>query len=438
MPRFTRLLLRILAVITALVFTMGALLSIAYYHELYTPPDEEPATPLVLTGGTLVSGTGDPSEPGATLVVVHDRIVSVGRNVSLPRGAQVLQLKGRAVLPGLLDAAVYFEAPAGEEVGYQAGVWEWEVTRSVPRHRRAALEAGVTSVWDVGSPLDSILRTRSLLSDGELAGPRILTTGPMLTAPGEYSGQVHYPWRWETAAHAVGTPQKGREWVWSLVAQGADGISVSYTSLGGDGRLLGLEVLNSVVSEAHVHGLPVVVWTASLEEARQAAVAGADALIGGVSLDGEQVDGSLLSAMRERGVYYVPTLAAVEARQGEEVGAESLDTALLNARLVSQAGVPLVAGSGTAGQAMWYSDSLHRELELMVEAGLAPADAIAAATVNAASLLGLDRSLGTLQEGKLADLVVVEGDPLEDIAALRQVRLVVQGGVVVFNLLDEP
>jgi imidazolonepropionase-like amidohydrolase len=260
----------------------------------------------------------------------------------------------------------------------------------------------------------------------------------MLTAPGEYSGQVHYPWRWETAAHAVGTPQKGREWVWSLVAQGADGISVSYTSLGGDGRLLGLEVLNSVVSEAHVHGLPVVVWTASLEEARQAAVAGADALIGGVSLDGEQVDGSLLNAMRERGVYYVPTLAAVEARQGEEAGAESLDTALLNARLVSQAGVPLVAGSGTAGQAMWYSDSLHRELELMVEAGLAPADAIAAATVNAASLLGLDRSLGTLQEGKLADLVVVEGDPLEDIAALRQVRLVVQGGVVVFNLLDEP
>jgi len=436
MPKFIRSLLHALVATIAFLIMLGVLFSIAYFYNIYTPPAAKQPPLMVISGATLIDGTGRPAISNATIVIGSDRILSVQRGASAPTGAQEFSVGGMVVMPALLDTAVYFEVPVGEEVEYLLGQWAWEITRSLPEHRRNLLQAGVTVVQDLGSGLDTVLRTRSLLQSGELAGPTLLTGGPILTAPGVSPCTERYPRRLDESTRPAQTPAEGRQWVQALAGRGVNSISVCYTSLGGDFDRLGLETLTSIIQEAHNFGLRVAVRTTSLEEARQATQAGADALVGGVTLTGEQVDGSLLQLMEAQGTVYIPTLAAVQAQPG--MGPESLITAQQNAHLVHQAGVVVAAGSGTAGPEMAYGRSLQRELELLVAAGLTPAEALRSATLDAATLLGMEADRGTVEEGKLADLLILAGNPLDDLAVLKRVQVVVQNGVVVINALDEP
>jgi enamidase len=429
MSKFMSFLLHVLAVIVAFVVMLVGLFSIAYYTDLYTLPAEESPPLLVVTGATLIDGSGRPPVPNATIIISGDRLLRIQPDGVIPQDAQVLRLDGMVIIPALLDAAVYFEAPVGEELDYLVGEWTWEVARSLPEHRRALLEKGVCTVQDLGSGAATILRSRSLLDEAELAGPRLMTSGPILTAPESAWIQERYPFRPEETTLPVGTPQEGEHGVQVLAAEGVDLISVSYRA----NPRLELDTLEAIIRQAHGYGLRVVVETASLEEARQAVAAGADALVGGVSLAGEQVDGELLSMMVEQGTFYIPTLVAVEVRQGD--WPDSLDTALLNTRLVNQAGVPVVAGSGAAGHELGI---LHDELALLVAAGLTPAEAIRAATFNAARLLQVDGWLGTVEENKLADLLVLGDSPLINMSALDKVYMVIQDGIIDVDQLSVP
>jgi imidazolonepropionase-like amidohydrolase len=431
MSKFYTLLLHVLAVLIAFVVMLGALLSIAYFHELYTPPDEEQPALLAIAGGTLIDGSGGPPLQDATILLGADQILDVRRGGSGPRGAEFIRIDGLFVIPALLDAAVYFEAPVGDEVDYMTGEWAWETTRGLPEHRRAFLEAGITGVQDLGSAASSILRTRSLLEEGELAGPRLWTSGPILVAPDNGWVRERYPTRLDETTLPIATVEEGRAWVRALGEQGVDLISLDYRG----SPLPDAEALALLIEDAHALHLRVVVQTASLDEARQAVRAGADALVGGVTLEGQPLDGEILAAMIAGGVFYIPTLGAVEM-EGEEAAA-SLETALLNTWLARQAGVPVVAGSGTAGRDVEYGQSLHRELELLVAAGLTPAEALRSATFQAARLLGVEHKLGTVAENKLADLVVLTASPLDDIRAVGQVQMVIQNGLILVDLLSD-
>ena len=197
---------------------------------------------------------------------------------------------------------------------------------------------------------------------------------------------------------------------------------------------MGSDDLARIIQEAHDLGLRVVVETVSLEDARQATVAGADALLRGVTRAGERVDGNLLSMMMEKGTVYIPTLAAVET--GQDAWSESLETALANTRLVSQAGVPVAAGSGAGAWDYGYGRTWQAELSLLRAAGLTPAEVLEAATIGAARLLGVDDRLGTVEENKLADLLVLRGNPLLDVGAMDQVQIVIRNGVIVVDQLS--
>jgi imidazolonepropionase-like amidohydrolase len=430
MPKFINLLLHVLAVIVAFVVMLGALLSIAYFHELYTLDKEERPPLVAIGGGTLIDGSGGPPIQNATVLVGADQILDIRQDGGRPPGAEWLGIDGLFVIPGLCDAAVYFEAPAGDEVDYMSGEWAWEVTRGLPEHRRGFLEAGVTAVQDLGSAATSILRTRSLLREGEFAGPRLWTSGPILVSPGNQWVRERYPTRLDEITLPTATVQEGLRWIRALGEQGMDLVSLDYR----DAPQLDADGLGTLIEDAHALDLRVVVQTSSLDEARQAVAAGADALVGGVILEGQQLDGDILAAMVAGGVFYIPTLGAVEMDRDEP--AVSLETALLNTWLARQAGVPVVAGSGTAGREVQPGRSLHHELELLVAAGLTPAEALRSATFHAARLLGVERTLGTLAENKLADLVVLTANPLDDIRAVGHVQMVIQNGVVVFDRLS--
>ncbi len=227
MSRLQRILLQTLAAAIAFLVTIGMLLGIAYYYELYTQPAEKSPSLLALRRVTLIDPTTGLSTPDVTIIIGGDTVLSIQREGGIPKGAEALSAEGLVVLPALIDAAVYFEAPVGGELEYMSGEWAWEVTRSLPDHRRALLEAGITTVLDLGSGIDSALRTRALIAQGELAGPRLLTTGPILTASGGFPGDDWYPWRREETLRDIQTAGDGVRWVQELAGRGVDGISVS-------------------------------------------------------------------------------------------------------------------------------------------------------------------------------------------------------------------
>jgi imidazolonepropionase-like amidohydrolase len=433
MSRYMAVLFRILASILAFMVMMGILLIIAYYQELYRPPQGEEPALTAITGATVINPTGAVARYNATVLISANRVWSIEPGGRAPAGANVLNVPGSVVIPMLIDSAVYFESPTGEEIDYRSGEWFWEVTRSLPDHRRGAVESGIGVIQDLAGGLDSALNTRNLLARGDLAGPLLLASGPILTAPDGCPGADRFPGRLEEVVRPISSVEDARAGVQALASRGVDLISVCYSAYGGVFSLMDDEVLSAIVQQAHGFGLRVVVETSSLEEARQAVTAGADALAGGVNAAGQQVDGELLSAMRERGAAYIPTLAAVEARQ--ETFSQSLVAAKLNARLAHQAGVILLAGSGTAGPNMSHGASLLRELALLVEAGLTESQALRSATIDAAEFLSLP-DLGILAAGKTASLMVLPRDPLEDLTALEAVQVIIQNGVVTLNRLD--
>jgi imidazolonepropionase-like amidohydrolase len=438
MSRAFNILLHIMAALLAVLLTIGELLLIAYSYNIYTPPQPEHRSDvLAITRATLIDGTGALPLENATILISRDRIWRIESGGQPPQGAQVIDVAGRFVLPALMDAALFFEAPVGEERAYTAGEWEWDITRALPAHRRALLGAGITTVQDIGGELDTSVRRRSLIQQQELAGPRLFISGPILKAPAGFPDQAEFPFRPQEIAAVVQSPDQGRQWVQQLAAANVDLVSISYTSLGEERPRLSVEILSAIIEEAHAYGRRVSVYTAALEEAREAVSAGADALVGGVTLAGQQIDGDVLRLMEEHGTVYIPALAAVQARQASRTRHDSLETAQKNARLAYQAGIPIVAGSAAVGEDVSLGSSLHTELALLAAAGLTPEEAIRCATIEAARFVRAESVLGTLEEGGLADLVVLDANPLDDIRALGQVKAVIQNGAIVVNELDE-
>lgn len=402
---------------------LGILLIIAYRDDLYSSNEKYTGSFLAISGVTLLDRIESDPLADMTIIINNGEIIQVQRQGELPDGAQVLNYHGSFVMPSLIDAAVYFQAPANLELDLMEGEWMWEITRSTPEHRRALDNAGIALVQDLGSEIDSINRTRKQLSDRDINGPQLLTTGPILTTSGGCPGTERFPHRLKESTLIIGSVEEGIETVKMLDGKGINGISICYTSRGGEFALMDEEVLKAIIQEAINRDLLAFVETSSLLEAKQAVSDGATALVGGVSIDGEQVDRNLLEMMVDSGTVYIPTLAAIEARQSD--GPESLTTALMNTGLVNEVGIPVAAGSGTAGPGMWFGSSLIRELELLVQAGFSNRQALKASLNTAAVLLGRDPVV--IQEGRRANFIVLDGNPLEDIGTIKNVHMLIKG-----------
>jgi imidazolonepropionase-like amidohydrolase len=402
----------------------------------------------VIRAARLIDGAGGPPLDAPVIVVRGSRIDEVLQGeppAALTEGARVIDLPGATVLPGLIDMHVHLNMPGD---GTAADAWMRE-SDGVLGARAAfaaqtALDAGITTVRDCGSRGDTAFSVRRALALGYGRGARLVLSGSPITITG---GHGHF-----LGGEADG-PEGLRHLVRSLVKKEADFIKV-LGSGGGTANTISWqpsfrpEEFTALVDESHRLGRPITIHCLNAAASQIAAESGADQIEhAGFILDeyghqeyvpavGDQLAaaGVAITPTLAVGGYCVKVMLARETRTPAEDAFLARWETMLDANLshlarMHAAGVPVVAGTD-AGWRFTPFDGLPEEMDLMVAAGLPAMDVIQAATSRAAAVMRRDHEIGTVKPGLAADLIAVPGDPLRDMSALRDLELVMQGGVI--------
>ncbi|HEY8478063.1 MAG TPA: amidohydrolase family protein [Chloroflexota bacterium] len=397
---------------------------------------------LLLRNARLIDGDPAVLPRAVDVLVLQGRIASVGSRIAaddLPPGTRVLDLAGRALLPGLIDCHVHLTWAAGPRpVPTFLSDDATTMALRAAANARATVEAGVTTVRDVGGPNGIVFPLRDAIARGILVGPRVVASGAPITTT---NGHCHF-----MGAIADTLPEVEAR-VREQVAAGADLIKVMATggnhTPGSSGQITQYrtEALHAAVRLAHEAGLPLTAHILNHEVLHMALDAGVDCIE-----HGNAIDDAVAARMARLGTWLVPTLCTryllAQRRDDPELPpymAERVRTLrydrTANVQAVLRHGVRLAAGTD-AGTTHVPHGCLATELRLWVEAGMAPRQAIAGATLEAARLLRVDREVGSVEPGKRADLLVVDGDPLTDIRSLERPALVVRDGAVVVDRLQ--
>jgi imidazolonepropionase-like amidohydrolase len=402
---------------------------------------------VALKAARLFDGTSGRVVSGAVVLVQDGRITAAGSRLAIPAGARVIDLGDATLLPGFIDAHVHLS-------GERSMDWNKDMVddlrRDVPEAtlRAAAfaertLQAGFTTVRNVGADDYIDVGLRDAIAHGWARGPRILAAAHALSARGGHCDQTGYPYGrfGDEPGIADGIAAGGerfREAVRFQVKYGADVIKVCAT--GGvlslrdsvDAPQLTRQEMAALIDEAHRLHRKVAAHAHGDRGAREAVEAGIDSIEHGSFLTA-----GTLALMKQRGTYLVPTLMAYEGidpdRQKLPPEIEVKARAAIRGRAASmklaiQRGVKIALGTD-AGVVKHGTNA--REFRLMVKYGMSPAAALRAGTAAAADLLGIAGETGSVARGKAADLVAVPGNPLEDITATERVFFVMKGGQVV-------
>jgi imidazolonepropionase-like amidohydrolase len=395
------------------------------------------AAPVVLIPDRVFDGTD--VHPGWAVVVEGERIAAVGPRdaVDAPSDAEVIRLEGATLLPGLIEGHAHILLHPYDETSWNDQVLKESEAERVARataHLRATLMAGFTTVRDLGTEGAGTADAgiRRALELGVIPGPRLLIAGRAIVATGSY-GPKGFAVKVPLGAEEADGPDLVRV-VRDQIGGGADWVKV-YADYrwGPDGDVrptFSADELRLIVDTAASSGRPTAAHASSPEAIRRAVEAGVETIE-----HGDDATPEVLAMMADRGVFLCPTLAAVEAISrytgwdpgtGEEPERLQLKRRTFAAAL--DADVPMCVGSDVG---VFTHGGNARELELMVEYGMAPIDVLRAATSGNARMLQLDTDIGSIRRGLVADLVAVNGDPTRDISTVRDVRFVMQAGDVV-------
>jgi imidazolonepropionase-like amidohydrolase len=379
----------------------------------------------------------------AIVIIDGDRIRSVLTSASeIPSGAEIIDLSKYTGLPGLIDAhthmTMYTDETPGEPMLKQLTSNPPAVELFLARKgAMRTLEAGVTTVRDLGADQYLDIAMRDLINRGEMIGPRMFVCGYGLYVTNTpYKPAMNPP----AGGIADGVPEVLKS-VRQQIAAGADVIKM-YASTGTDDDVTGFqtysyEEIKAAVDAAHQFGKKIAIHSYGPDGARDAVRAGTDSLEHATDMDDVTIQ-----AMAKRGTFYVPTIDhnRYYVDNGDKIGyakgyKEKLQAFiprnLETARKAHKAGVKFAMGSD-AIYTMFGENA--RELGWFVKAGMTPEQALRTATTNAAELLGKEKELGAVAPGYFADLIAVEGDPTTDInVVLNNVKWVMKGGVVVVN-----
>jgi imidazolonepropionase-like amidohydrolase/ABC-type multidrug transport system permease subunit len=432
---------------------------------------------ILITGARIIVGDGKVIEYGAVLVrngkiaEVYDNPPGDTRSLN----AEVIEAAGKTVVPGLIDMHVHLGAPGGlfqDPQNYQ------RTTTNVQQHLAAYLYSGVTAVKSVGDELDLSLKTRAMINSGEILGAELFVCGPLFTTEGghgtEYGKYMPPSMQAQFNAQYTRLPKtaaEAKQQVDELKGRGVDGIK-AILEAGRPGALFNRmdpAILKAIAEAARADKLPITVHTGESRDVADALAAEVNGIEHGSARDA--IPQPLFAQMAKNGVFYDPTLSVFEAagdfsqgkddllkrslvqqviqrdllrgtqqalaaRAKTEQGRPShlewgLPTAQANLLQAYQNHVPLVTGSDAGNMLVVHGPTVQHELELWVKAGIPPEVALQAATYNAARFLGADHRIGTVRKGNDADLLIVEGNPLQDISALERISRVIFKGEVI-------
>lgn len=420
------------------------------------PSSQTPNELLAIVGATLIDGTGAEARR-ATVIVRGERIEAVtSADTKPPAGARIINAEGLTLLPGLFDLHTHLPYASG---GGVTGDW--------PKNLKAYLYCGVTSVVDFGTYPETFEPMRRLIKSGVIVGPR-LSLAARMTTPGGHGAEGG---RGDFFSLEVSTAREARAAVRRVLPYQPDVIKVFTDGwrygAAPDMTSMNEDTLAALVDEAHKNGLEVLTHTVSLDKAKIAARAKVDVIAHGIG--DKDADEELFSLMKTSGTTYAPTLAVYEPR-ARDILTPLLDTVLepavkagINPPLVPPQNPPLKPAGGSAengdaprvrrwatlqrntaalrragvsfgtGTDAGVTGTHHgwatlRELQLLVAGGLTPLEALTAATGNAAKAIKVDSERGTIAPGKLADFLLIAGEPHKNIADIEKIKHLFLGG----------
>ncbi len=397
----------------------------------------------------VIDGSGKPPVEAATLVIAGGRIRAVGPKVAVPKDATVVDGAGKTVIPGLFNLHGH--------VGLTKGLTQARenyTRENVLEQLRRYLHYGVTSVVSLGTDFEPIFEVRAEQRTGKLDGARVYTAGRGFSLKGGFPNLGAF-------SRPISAPEEVRPQVDELAAQKVDVIKMWVDDNLGRTPKFTPAVYTAIIDQAHKHNIKVMAHLFHLDDAKGLVDAGLDDMAH--SVRDADVDDELIAKLKRRGAFAVATLTRdaslfiypdspawlkdpffrnfqpADAVAGVEREAYKkrvrddpdypklrgfLTQAQRNLKKLSDAGVKIAFGTDSGPPARFQGWSEHWELELMVEAGLTPMQALVAATRNSAEALGVAKDYGTLEPGKAADFVVLDANPLDDIRNTRKIHSV--------------
>ncbi|MBN8849044.1 MULTISPECIES: amidohydrolase family protein [unclassified Sphingomonas] len=432
-------------------------LMIALAVTVAAPAVAQTAAPTKVTyihAGALLDQPGQAPRGNSTIIVRDGKVAEVRDGFLVPPAtAELVELRDKFVLPGLVDMHVHLWGIGGDPVRSRLMAMTMDDGDNMIQaqlNARKTLDAGFTTVRDLGGDPRGIRALRDAIERGDVEGPSIINAGQMISITGGHGdGTNGLAEEWSDAVHRhqINTcdgPDDCRRAVRAQVGLGAQVIKFAATGgvlsnvAGGLGRAMTPEEMRALIDTAHSFGRKVAAHSHAAEGTKAALEAGVDTIDHGTFLDDEAI-----RLFKAKGAYLVPTMIApITALAQARAGALPANTipkaeAAAAAAMVSHgkaiaAGVKIAFGTDTGVSK--HGDNAQ-EFALMVKAGMTPAAAIRAATVSAADALGRD-DIGAITPGKRADIIAVSGSPLEDVTRLEHVAFVMHHGVVARTARD--
>lgn len=437
---------------------------------------EKPTIPIVIKQVNVVDVVTGKVEADQTVVIGQDRIVAAGpsKKVKAPANATVIDGTGKYLMPGMMDAHIHFFQSGGlytrpdgvnlDKVYPYEKDQQW-IKDNLYGLMGRYLACGITTVIDVGGPMSNYSIRDSV--NAYIAAPNAWVTGPLISTYQPPNLDKKDP-----PIIKVTTPEEARELVKKQLPYKPDFIKIWYIVLPGQKAEKTLPIVEATIAESHAHGVKVAVHATEYETAKLAVTAGADILVH--SIDDKVLDKEMLQLLKTKQTVYIPTLIVAQnynrtftqqfdftahdfryadpfmlgtlmdpqhiekskqtfdykkMRNFLQVPDKADSTMLTNVKLAQDAGVLVVAGTDAGNIGTHHASSFYDELLAMKQAGLSNVAIIRAATINAAKGFGKDKDYGSISTGKVADLLLLDKDPLQDITVLSHIHTVIHRGV---------
>lgn len=418
------LLRKVLIAIILLVSLSSAFLYFTFTRGMYAMEEIEYKS-VFIKNGTIFSGLNE-DEIKTNILIRGESISCLGDDCDIPEDARVIDAEGMYIMPAFMDLGVQFYRASGEDKELSSFQQFLSFTRQRPEVRKNFHLAGISSIRSVGDAPQNILVLREQLSIGKLAGPRLYAAGLMLGIDGGYPLATAYQgneFMLENGARSLSGPNELQEALEELEDLEVDGFKVVYKSFNGQYPIMEAGIMEEVLKEAEKRNMWASVLTGTNEELRTAVEAGAKLIEGGSE---EKLDSNLVKLLAENEVRYLAMLSSLEENP------DQLALQKENVQMLYDAGVSIgVASDNKAYQR--FGISLQREIELLVEAGIPASEVIKAASLGAAISMKVDDRLGSIEEGKFADILIASGKAWEDISQIKNLQYVIQEGKIVMD-----